>query len=129
MFDFETGFVLDGKLGRLFATDRSFITYKRRFRSRCTGGDDIAAGFHRRKNKRGWRFYFLRCDFGKLIGVAIAIKEWRDLLLRHFRRDVEKIDMHCEALDFGVVFMDCVDADLDAAWFSGLFGGAEGETR
>src|SRR5436190_8429114 len=90
MFDFETGFVLDGKLGWLFATDRSFITYERRFRSRCTGGHDIAAGFHRRKNKRGRRFHFLRGNFGKLIGVAIAINERRELFFRYFRRDVER---------------------------------------
>src|SRR5947207_2850934 len=129
MFDFEAGFVLDLELGGLFATDCGFITYKRRFRSRCTGGDDIAAGFHRRKNKRRRRFRFLRCDFGKLIGVAIAINEWRDLLLRYFRRYVEKIGVYGDALDFRVVFIDRVDADLDAAWFSGLFARAHAETR
>src|SRR6266853_726186 len=129
MFDFETGFVLDGKLGRLFTTDRSFITYERRFRSRCTGSDDIAAGFHRRKNKRGWRFHFLRRDFGKLIGVAIAINERCELLLRYFRRDVEKIDMRCDALDFRVILIDRVDADIDPFGLPGLFVRAHAEPR
>ena len=118
MFDLETRFVLHRQFRRLFARNSRLITHHRRFRITDGRGDDIPARRrHRKIEVRGNGDVFRR-NFRELLAVAIPINERRELFLDGLGRDVIQIRVHRHAGYFGVVLINGIDADFDAARFS-----------
>ena len=117
MFDLETCFVLDRKFRGLSACQSGFVTDQCCLPICCAGRHHVTPGFAGRKKKFSRRFRLLGRDLCKLIGVSITKNERRDLLFRRLRRNIVKIDMNRHARDFGILFIDGVDADIDAAIF------------
>ena len=128
MFDLETRFVLHRQFRRFFARNGRLIADHRCFRITDRRGNDIAARrCHWKIEVRGSGKVF-RCDLGELITVAIAINERRELFFHGLGRDVIQIRVHRHAGHFGVVLINGIDADIDAARFCAAFRHLYSET-
>ena len=117
------------QLGGFFAGHGSFIAHDGRFDFYCVDGSDVTAGLACRKNKFSGCFRFLRGDFRKLVGVAIAINKRRDLFLDGFCGDMKKIGANGNTLDLVILGIERIDLHLHPRGLGELLFGANAETR
>ena len=68
-------------------------------------------------------------DFGKLIGIAVAINERRDLFLDRFCGDMKQIGPNRNAIHLFIFRIDSIDLDFYPSGLRQLLASADAEAR